>query len=342
MPVGVAKHGFWWVNGYSPIVVSPSTISDGVPGVPYTATFTATGGTAPTSPYTFSVGSGTLPPGLMLNSNGTLSGTPTDAGVYTFTIIATDANGHTGNRSYPITIAINRAISKSTNVLIVYDPNTTGGDSIGYGSNYYAHDVNPVDVYNNTLSPLETGLGFTPTFIQSYSDLLAADISNYAHIWDIGYATQLTSAVESKYLTYLQNGGALFLLGENSYFDGRDNTISSFMTNVMGAGTVQENLSTPPGPYYTSYTETVQSEFLLANNNNSITFNAPNVFDSYGTGTPIAVGDSGKPSAVIWKTGSMSNATAGAVVSVLDINFLIGGDYNPDFVNNISISMNKK
>ncbi len=39
---------------------------------------------------------GTLPRGLSLATDGTLSGTPTQKGDFTFTVRATDANGCTG------------------------------------------------------------------------------------------------------------------------------------------------------------------------------------------------------------------------------------------------------
>ncbi len=50
----------------------------------------ATGGTAP---YTFTIVSGSLPPGLTLSPSGAISGVPTVAGVYSPTIRALDANG---------------------------------------------------------------------------------------------------------------------------------------------------------------------------------------------------------------------------------------------------------
>jgi hypothetical protein len=63
---------------------------------------TATGGTAP---YTFAVTAGALPPGLTLSPAGLLSGIPTRAGGYTFTVTATDSAGCLGTRVY--TLAVN-------------------------------------------------------------------------------------------------------------------------------------------------------------------------------------------------------------------------------------------
>ena len=64
--------------------------------------FTATGGTAP---YAFSLAvPGTLPPGMTLFSNGTLSGTPTSAGSYTFTAVATDSMQALGSLAETIVV----------------------------------------------------------------------------------------------------------------------------------------------------------------------------------------------------------------------------------------------
>jgi hypothetical protein len=62
----------------------------------------AVGGSS--APYTFSLASGTLPAGLMLNtSTGAITGTPTATG--TFTIQVTDANGVVAASNCPISIA---------------------------------------------------------------------------------------------------------------------------------------------------------------------------------------------------------------------------------------------
>ncbi|MBI1761100.1 MAG: putative Ig domain-containing protein [Acidobacteria bacterium] len=61
----------------------------------------ATGGTAP---YQFTVTSGAAPNGLTLAASGALTGLPTLAGNFNFTVTATDANNCTGARAYTLTI----------------------------------------------------------------------------------------------------------------------------------------------------------------------------------------------------------------------------------------------
>ncbi|MBX0313209.1 MAG: putative Ig domain-containing protein, partial [Sulfurihydrogenibium sp.] len=63
-----------------------------------------------TKPYTFKLvsGSGNLPPGLTLNSNGTISGTPTQAGTYSFDIQAKDNEGKVATKRFSITIELNK------------------------------------------------------------------------------------------------------------------------------------------------------------------------------------------------------------------------------------------
>ena len=71
-------------------------------GVGFSGQSIAGGGTAP---YSFSIPAGTLPPGLQMDTTGLISGTPTHAGTYTFTITATDSNNVTGSGSASIIVA---------------------------------------------------------------------------------------------------------------------------------------------------------------------------------------------------------------------------------------------
>jgi hypothetical protein len=91
-------------GGNCPVItLTPGTLPNGVQGIPYNQTVSGVGGTAP---YTFTISSGALPPGLTLNSTtGIISGTPLGAGIFNFTITATDTNGCPGSQPYSIGIA---------------------------------------------------------------------------------------------------------------------------------------------------------------------------------------------------------------------------------------------
>ena len=85
------------------ITVNPATLPNGTVGIAYNQIVSASGGTAP---YTFSVSSGALPAGLVLNATtGAISGTPTTAATFNFTITAADSGGCIGSRPYTIAIA---------------------------------------------------------------------------------------------------------------------------------------------------------------------------------------------------------------------------------------------
>lgn len=86
------------------LAITPSALPNGKVGQSYSAAITVSGGTAP---YTFGV-QGSLPPGLSLGLNGqpSLSGAPTAAGTFSFTVTATDSSSpnETGSQSYTVTI----------------------------------------------------------------------------------------------------------------------------------------------------------------------------------------------------------------------------------------------
>jgi len=91
------------------LIISPSVLGPTTVNVPYIHTLTATGGTGT---YTWSVSSGALPTGITLNpTTGMLSGFPTVAGVFTFTVDVTDNNVPPGFGQQPYTWTINGPVS---------------------------------------------------------------------------------------------------------------------------------------------------------------------------------------------------------------------------------------
>jgi hypothetical protein len=86
---------------FTPVPVA-ANLKGGTTGLTYSETINAQGGT---SPYTFAVTSGALPTGTTLNSSsGVISGTPSAASSFSFTITVTDALGYTGSYSFSISV----------------------------------------------------------------------------------------------------------------------------------------------------------------------------------------------------------------------------------------------
>jgi hypothetical protein len=87
-----------------------ATLPPAMVGGTYAQGFFLSGGAAP---YTWSVASGSLPPGLALTSpyatsgdnNSQLSGTPTTAGTYTFTMRVSDYDGQQATQQFILTVA---------------------------------------------------------------------------------------------------------------------------------------------------------------------------------------------------------------------------------------------
>lgn len=103
-------YSYLYASRTIPIVVNPAptfppaTLPTGTVGATYSAMVAATGGTTPFA-YILATGGGNLPPGLSVQTNGGITGTPTTAGTYNFAVQATDANGALTSQSFVIVIA---------------------------------------------------------------------------------------------------------------------------------------------------------------------------------------------------------------------------------------------
>ncbi len=93
--------------------ITTTALTDGTVNASYRQTLTATGGTLS---YLWSISTGTLPGGLLLNNTtGVISGTPLSAGTATITFQAADANNMTNAKVLSLTIY--SPISITTNAL---------------------------------------------------------------------------------------------------------------------------------------------------------------------------------------------------------------------------------
>jgi hypothetical protein len=142
----------------STFAISPSSLPSATAGSSYSQSISATG---PSSSYTVRVTQGSLPPGLSLSSGGSLSGTPSTAGSYAFTVSAFDASGsYAGFHDYTLVVGSPAGSGSGTTTfaedfegtlqpqwVASGDPSqfgfTSGYTGSGYGLTDYASSTGP-------------------------------------------------------------------------------------------------------------------------------------------------------------------------------------------------------
>jgi len=85
----------------SPTITTATPLPSGMVGACYNQFMTATGGV---SPYVWTIYSGSLPSGLFLGSNGSITGTPTTATTASFTLKVAGNDGASSNKAFSLTI----------------------------------------------------------------------------------------------------------------------------------------------------------------------------------------------------------------------------------------------
>jgi hypothetical protein len=159
------------------VALSPGSVPTGVVGgTAYpTTTFTAPGGT-----FTFNAG-GSLPPGLNLSSAGVLSGTPTQRGVFNFSVNASSPDGCVSGQAYTIEVIAPELVRGATTVTTgngIVEPNecnelnvvlnnigTNGATAVGATLSTTTPGVTidaPTVTYPNLAAGSGTGTNATP------------------------------------------------------------------------------------------------------------------------------------------------------------------------------------
>jgi predicted outer membrane repeat protein len=92
--------GAYESSGTDRLVINPGTIEALTRGTALNLSFNYTGTNLP---VTWSLQAGKLPPGVLLSSDGKLTGVPNITGIYTFVVGATDGN-LSGNRQFKVTV----------------------------------------------------------------------------------------------------------------------------------------------------------------------------------------------------------------------------------------------
>jgi hypothetical protein len=139
------------VTALSAVAISTGSLPAAASGMDYAAVLAGTGGVPP---YTWSLDSGALPPGLVLGAvTGQISGTPTAEGTYDFTASITDGASQTASKPLEISVAKD-AVNGS--------PSPQAGDTVIFRDDFESGNLSKWDQ-----APGRYTIENNPSYVQS-------------------------------------------------------------------------------------------------------------------------------------------------------------------------------
>jgi hypothetical protein len=230
----------------APLFIATAALPNGSGGGAYNTTLLAIGGTPP---YTWSIVSGALPPGLTLNpTSGAISGTPTAPGTYSFVIQVSDSATPANKITRSLTIQVIPQLVITTTTLaqaivgIAYGPQQLAATG---GVPPYCWSLSANTCAEGTANIGTTGFTLTaPGGTIAGTPLLAGNNQFTIFVTDSGNPTQTTSAT----ITIPVSGPQITT---TSVPNGAVGTFYSFtLTRLGGVGTVAWSIisgALPPG-----------------------------------------------------------------------------------------------
>jgi hypothetical protein len=218
----------------------------------FTQTVTATGD----APITYSVTTGSIPPGSTFNANGTITGTsqlsasPT---TYSFTVRATDAQLQDTDRAFSISVipdvvtwsnpTDNATYSPAANIAIA-NITLSATSAVGSGITYSANTL------PTGLSLTGANISGTPTVVANTSSLLTAtanttsESSSITINWSVSVASDPYFMYNSLLLPGTGSNGAQ----NNTFLDGSTNNFA-----ITRNGNTTQGTFSPYGPNWSNY-----------------------------------------------------------------------------------------
>ncbi len=220
------------------------------------------------APISYSLQSGSLPPGSTLNANGTITGSseatasPT---TYTFTIRATDAQNQDTDRQFSITInpdAVTWSSPANGNTYVlttgtaISNVTLSATSAAGYGVQYTANTLpTGLTLSGNTISGTPTTEGNTNTLLTA-----TANTTNRSAPRIINWVVSVSVDTFFPYVTTLINADTF---ASNTYVS--DASANNFAVTVNG-DTRPSNFSPYTPGYYSNYFDGTGDYLRVANN----------------------------------------------------------------------------
>ncbi|WP_454698278.1 RCC1 domain-containing protein [Arthrobacter humicola] len=221
-------------------------------GTAYQATLAASGGT---SPYAWTITTGSLPTGLTLNAaSGTIDGTPTEAGSASFTVSVRDAKGATASRALTLNTSNGSAIAfgnvasgSSATLNSVYAVKNDGtlwswGPSSALGIEGYASYPSPIKVGLTDVASVTAGY-YAGYALKKDGTVWSWGTSN--RTGQLGNGTTSENRVPAKVLG-LTNVVSVEIGDQTAFALKQDGTVWAWGANsqgAMGNGTTTDSLA---------------------------------------------------------------------------------------------------
>lgn len=196
-------------------------------------------------------------------------------------------------------------------------PEAFAGDILIVNGSAASSEPGTTTSITTQLSNFQVAAGNTITVV----DNVPGSLAGYSQVWDIRFSNSspLTSGVLSQYLSFMQGGGGIFVMGENSFFTTRNNSVLQLIADATG-----ETLSfVSPNDH--------QQVIAPFTGPNSIADGFVDYSGSGGISSPGAAGQfittdgSIGGTGVAWGVGDLVNAPAGALTAIFDVNFMQTG-----------------
>ncbi len=244
-PAIVSLSGTGVQSAPSPVSITTSSLPAGTQQQTYSSTLTPTGGTAP---YSWSIASGSLPSGLTLGtSSGSITGTPTVSGSFTFTAQVKDAAGQTAQKPLSLSIAVASAtIPRFGHVAIVVEENTNysgvNSSSMPYLSGLMSQYGLATQYYANTHPSIGNYLMLTTGQVLTNND---SDTPSTFPVSADNVVRELLAAGKT-WKAYAESLPSIGYLGGDSTSGGGQYYVRhvpiAYLTDVQNSSTQQQNL----------------------------------------------------------------------------------------------------
>lgn len=197
-------------------------------------------------------------------------------------------------------------------------------DVLIYHSNY---------AYTDSKTGLEAK-GYTVTGSTSTTVAAASTLANYDVVFDQLYNNNCGSTCRANYDTYVKDGGTLVIVGENSSFSTRNNTVISLIENKFG-GTLDLGADVYGGDNYSTDNNTVNTSISDADDGGQYIYGSAIASTSDG----VWVAKNGSNIVwMMWRGSSLPSGYTGSVIVTFDINqFQASYDSNAtwDFIDDV-------